>query len=173
MPKNETFEILKNNYIIGKRAWYLALNNNNLYLKSIVYDTIWPGGEVLRSQCPSCWAYDVPDVEHDCGIHAVKDWKECAYWSRWVLFNKIGVTIFGEVSIWGKIISNEFEYRVEKAFPYVLYVPEYPYSLKNGFQLTGTEIQEGLKKTYGVPVYIGYPLELIEINREFVQKYRI
>lgn len=128
--------------IIGWRVWRLNYvgqypgkgGGRPLTLQSTYMDTMWPPGQYARACC------EVKRLHH--GIHAfATEAQAVGYMSAG---NKPRQYVFGEVSLWGRVVIHEDGYRAECAYPKRIYVP-------NRYQ-GGWDIVNALRRSYGIEV---------------------
>lgn len=112
--------------IIGWRCWRWNTSKETLF--STVYGTPWPVQEKLTARCfvddpdaPIC--LHCPMADCTCGIHA---WSDRTYLDRIIQLEPYGFPVWGQVSLWGRIVECERGYRAQYAYPYsLLILPEY------------------------------------------------
>jgi hypothetical protein len=128
--------------IIGWRVWRLNYKGEYpgksgvrpLTLQSTYMDTTWPPGQQAKACC------DVKRLHH--GIHAFATQQQAiGYLSSG---NKPRQYVYGQVSLWGRVVIHEDGYRAECAYPKHIYVP-------NRYR-GGWDIVNALRRSYGVEV---------------------
>jgi hypothetical protein len=128
--------------IIGWRVWRLCHGGefprgdprSALTLQSTYMDTLWPPGQFNKACC------EVKRMHH--GIHAF------ATAAQAISYMANGKTshqhVYGEVSLWGRVVVHEHGYRAECAYPKRIYVP-------TRYQ-GGRDVVNALRRTYGIEV---------------------
>ncbi len=127
--------------IIGWRVWRLWSVGDPrrqrpiaLTLQSTFMDTKWPPGQYAKACC------DVKRLHH--GIHAFATQAQAVGYMHGV--KKPHQYVFGEVSLWGRVVIHEGGYRAQCAYPKRIYVP-------NEYQ-GDRDIVNALRQSYGIEV---------------------
>lgn len=108
-PKPEVFYL--DNPVIGFRQWRLTMDEDNKPILASVSnsDGRWPG--------PIIHAHKKPELHVDhVGLYAMKP--ICAHWN----LKDPGMTVCGDVEMWGTVIEHEHGYKAEHARIVRLYV---------------------------------------------------
>ena len=123
--------------IIGWRIWNLNDWNIELpyILESVVYNTVWYPMKPVTGVVG--WAINT-------GIHAWKNKEQSIEYMNDFRYND--KFVYGEVSLWGRVIKFDNGYRASKAYPKSIYIPE-------TFNKIGKlNIAKELRNIYGVDV---------------------
>lgn len=144
--------------IVGWRTWQIA----GAHLKGYG-DTYWPTGDKLtaeHSYDSYAYAYSfgsntfkqckAPAQGCDCGIYALKD------------FCGVGL-VFGQVSLWGRVIEGERGYRAQYAYPKRLWVTQPSFKAIEEATAMLDETDESLRET--VEAKLG------ECRKTYVERY--
>lgn len=117
--------------------------------------TAWPKRRELVARCALHRCHFAPDPGCTCGIYAVRRWHNCLMrgshypegWSE----SHVVQRVFGEVSLWGRVVPGTRGWRAAYAYPRRIFVPRVRYA--RGPQVSTEEIAFHLAD-YGVPVEI-------------------
>lgn len=108
--------------IIGWRCWRWSPREGALY--STIYGVAWPRLERLESRClsedddrPICLHSPMQDCT--CGVYA---WSDRKFLDRIIKLEPGGFPVWGQVSLWGRIVECEKGWRAQYAYPYSLLV---------------------------------------------------
>jgi hypothetical protein len=119
--------------LVGWRSWDLKHGR----LRSLTQSEEWPVGEELMARC-GMNAHRCPNLNCVCGIYAkntLAKLKSSSYMG----------SIFGQVSLWGRVLEAEDGFRAEFAYPKIIYVTYLNYKLVEPLSV------------YGVPVTVMNP----------------
>jgi hypothetical protein len=129
--------------IVGWRVWELALlpgrspndKTSPLILKSTFMTNDWPPGKIMTACCGKNF------LRH--GMHAFATRDQTQEYIRDGLKPRRRY-IFGEVSLWGRVVIHEHGYRAAYAYPKRLFIPEK--------YRGGRDYVNELRRSYGVEV---------------------
>jgi hypothetical protein len=128
--------------IVGWRVWSLSSISSfhllhdkagPLVLSSTFMISKWPPGQAMAACCGT------NVLRH--GVHAFLTREQTLEYTSAL---KPGRYVFGEVSLWGRVIIHEHGYRAAYAYPKRIFVPE-------KFQ-GGRDLVNELRRSYGVEV---------------------
>jgi len=127
--------------IVGWRVWGVSTldptsarpaSAKTLILVSTFMDNVWEPGKVMTSCCGGTM------LRH--GIHAFATAAEAI---NYMAEGRKPVRhVFGEVSLWGRVVAHEHGYRAQCAYPRRIFVPK----IYRG----GHDIVNELRRSYGV-----------------------
>lgn len=99
-------------------------------------------------------SHSAPDERCSCGVHAAKTLDELR--DNFLAPIMSGYGIFGEVSLWGKVIEGEWGFRAEFAYPRSFYIPlTLKPEVEDGdpFARHWLDALESSLREFGVPVF--------------------
>jgi hypothetical protein len=145
--------------VVAWRVWIVREHGKSFRLSSVVYDTPWPARSEFVAEClrsPSLLPrrlrprHEPPFDRCRCGIYATDEVKTLADYLLGFrsLERSLLERIFGQVSLWGTVVSCERGWRASHAYPSRLYVPA-----RSGAVLPVADVARGLGD-YGVPVEV-------------------
>jgi len=131
---------------IGYRVW--EVKKNRLY--SVVHTTLWQPHMRFEAFCQK--DHEIPDPHCACGTYAAATFNrlfDMGYTKEKGngLFSSDGVTIAGQVNLWGGIIPADTGWRAQYAYPRKLLIP-----------YSRWRIAKALAEAYDVPFQL-YNLE--------------
>jgi hypothetical protein len=117
--------------IIGWRCWYLDLRRDPPVLRPTYFtdDFVWPSRIRFTASCTAFHpvAHAVPKNACCCGIYAY-EWelqakKQAAHF---LPSFKGRLAVYGQVSLWGRVLDWTAGWRGQHAYPYMVRIPEEP-----------------------------------------------
>lgn len=145
--------------VIGWRVWELPHTWENIgdgtaeLLRSPVSRNLWEPGFPNEADCrrDNTRKHDreaCPDLACTCGIYAMRLRQDC----RVGLSSNRYLVVFGQVSLWGRVIEHRYGWRGQYAYPYSLSIIR---SLgRSGDAIGLKRVAERLTATYGVEARI-------------------
>jgi hypothetical protein len=141
-PRLRSSVRLSTEVIIGWRVWRLCSvreyprrdRHSAVTLQSTYMNTLWPPGQSATACC------EVKRLHH--GIHAFATQAQAVEYMR--AARKPHQYVFGEVSLWGRVVVHEHGYRAQCAYPKRIYVPNQYHSDR--------DIVNALRRSYGIEV---------------------
>jgi hypothetical protein len=136
---------------VGWRLWRIDVDNRLKWrLKSLYRDTLWDPGERATATCPR-EPHEPAAWKCICGIYAYKApyrtrFKNDAFYRPREL-----ALVVGQVKLWGNVVTAEYGYRGQYAYPSRLYVLTLTGAIQN--PVVG-EVADELARAYGVPASI-------------------
>ena len=110
--------------ITAWRAWEIyESKNRGVLIRSVTWKMRWPPRKPVRAHCLSqirgtiraAPPHSAPDVEHRCGLYAVKNEEQARGWARTSANNRL--RIVGKVQLWGRVLVFTEGYLAEYAYP--------------------------------------------------------
>ncbi len=125
--------------IVGWRYWLLDFNFDPPVLRSSFFtkEFVWPSCRRFTATCVGYHpvAHPSPKLSCSCGIFAceTKDQARKAARNRIQLYNA-QIPVWGEVSLWGRVLDHEEGWRGQHGYPLSLRLPQDlpPYPEKGG-----------------------------------------
>jgi len=127
--------------MVGWRVWRLTEASGAAgSLMSTFMTSVWPAGAAMKACCGS----DTTGLRH--GIHAFVSRELAEEYFDAQSRGRTTPHVYGEVSLWGRVIVHEHGYRAQFAYPRNLLVPRcYAAGHRSG-------IVKDLRRAYGVEV---------------------
>jgi hypothetical protein len=126
--------------IVAWRVWKVAADFGvgSVSLQSVFLTNVWPAGAPMKACCAELPA----GLRH--GVNAFSDKSRAeAYFKDQQRCGNPPRVVFGEVSLWGRVIVHESGYRAQFAYPRRILVP---------FIDRDRDIVNGLRRAYGIDV---------------------
>jgi hypothetical protein len=158
---------------MGWRAWVVdrELPRYGLppKLRSVSFGYDWRPRQKAEAECPTCSAPDaplgyrgVPGESCSCGFYSAKSLKHLMRMG-YHLYDDVDehkyFKVVGQVACWGKVVEGTQGWRVQYAYPYMLFVP---------FE-AGVEFGQRLREGYGCKVrLLNFLKQPGEITDEFL-----
>ena len=99
--------------VVGWRVWGLERVGGALTLRSVTRPDHWPAKDVMVATCVQHRAWTVPDEHCTCGLYAAAS---PDYLARSGV-TRIGSSVVGTVSMWGRVIEHTRGARSRFAYP--------------------------------------------------------
>lgn len=114
--------IVADEAIVGWRIWRLGSHRRgdgtaDVFLRSCVRPGYWEPG---RRFAASCATHEVPELDCECGVYAVRSREAALEWARWAREALPNPIVLGRVSLWGRVLRHTEGYRAQYAYPYEL-----------------------------------------------------
>lgn len=119
--------------ITAWRAWGVTNNAGEWRLKALGKNHIWEPKKRLEATCEASKQHPAPQKECTCGVWSFKTLDVLI-----PALNAYTVKVFGNVSLWGRIIETENGFRAQFAYPKELWLLD--------------DAMEELGFIYGVPI---------------------
>jgi hypothetical protein len=165
--------------VVGWRVWLVVEEGGTFYLRSVVYEALWPPRHELVAHClhrsllrrfpgRAGAEHSPPFARCHCGIYASFEVEKAAsYLDAIGRSEKLAVhRVIGKVSLWGEVLECEEGWRASRAHPAAIYVPTRGRPYRLGVR-AAAEIALALTD-YGVPVELldcGTPEEAVAALR--------
>jgi hypothetical protein len=116
--------------LCGWRAWLLVERGHELFLRSVVYPTLWQPRQPLEAECLDRQHLDVhvaPAASCRCGIYVASQPARAAnfldsYRSGWLRGDRLVRSVLGRAFLWGKVVECEAGWRAGRAYPAHFYL---------------------------------------------------